>query len=72
MKYALTELKVLTKCRACKYIIPIYYAFQTPTYLYMALKYIPTGDLGNLSFYLGNYLKIKGQLSISDALLILT
>jgi serine/threonine protein kinase len=45
MKYAITELKTLIKCRGCKYIIPLYFAFQTPENLYMALEYIPTGDL---------------------------
>jgi serine/threonine protein kinase len=45
MKYAMTELKTLIKCRRCKYIIPLYFAFQTPENLYMALEYIPTGDL---------------------------
>lgn len=45
MKYALTELRVLMSCRGCPYIIPLYYAFQTPNYLYLALQYVPSGDL---------------------------
>jgi serine/threonine protein kinase len=48
MKYALTELNVLIKSRPCPYIIPIYYAFQTHDYLYLALKYIPYGNLSRL------------------------
>lgn len=48
MKYALTELNVLIKCRKCPYIIPIYYAFQTHEYIYLALKFIPSGNLGRL------------------------
>lgn len=50
MKYAITERKVLIHCRQCKYVIPMYFAFQTPDYLYMAFKFVPTGDLGKLSF----------------------
>jgi serine/threonine protein kinase len=45
MKYAITELRTLVKCRGCKYVIPLYFAFQTPENLYVALEYIPTGDL---------------------------
>jgi serine/threonine protein kinase len=48
MKYALTELRALIKCRKCKYIIPIYFAFQTPEFLYLTLEYVPTGDLSTL------------------------
>ncbi len=48
MKYALTQLNVLIKSRPCPYIIPIYYAFQTHEYLYLALKYIPNGNLAHL------------------------
>ena len=46
MKYAFTELRTLIKCRQCKYIIPLYFAFQTMDYLYLALQYAPSGDLG--------------------------
>jgi hypothetical protein len=30
MRYAVTELRTLVRCRGCPYIIPIHYAFQTP------------------------------------------
>ena len=48
MKYAVTELKVLIQSRLCPYIIPLYYAFQTHEYIYLALKYISYGNLGRL------------------------
>lgn len=48
MKYALTELNVLIKSKNCPYIIPLYYAFQTHENIYLALKYIPYGNLGRL------------------------
>jgi len=50
MKYAITERKVLIRCRLCKYVIPMYFAFQTPDCLYMAFKFVPTGDLGTQCF----------------------
>ena len=37
MKYALTELRTLVKCRECPYVITLYFAFQTMNYLYLAL-----------------------------------
>lgn len=45
MKYAITELNVLTRSQKCKYIIPLYFAFQTYTSLYLALHYVSTGNL---------------------------
>jgi serine/threonine protein kinase len=65
MKYAITELKTLIKCRQCKYIIPLYFAFQTPDNLYMALEYIPTGDLSQ-------HIKDFGVFSPDAALILLT
>jgi serine/threonine protein kinase len=46
MKYALVELRSLILCRGCPYVVPIHFAFQTPDYLYLALSYLPAGDLG--------------------------
>jgi serine/threonine protein kinase len=46
MKYALIELRALQRCRGCKYVIPLYFAFQTMDYLYLAIKYVSSGDLG--------------------------
>jgi serine/threonine protein kinase len=63
MKYAITELKTLIKCRKCKYIIPLYYAFQTPEYLYMALEYVNTGDLSTSYINQGQHMKDYGLFS---------
>ena len=64
MKYAITELEVLKKCNKCPFIIPLYYAFQTYQYLYLALKYTPYGTLGE-------YLEKKRKLSYEESFQIL-
>ena len=49
LKYAITELNILKKCtNKCAFIIPLYYAFQTEDYLYIALKYLPFGTLKSI------------------------
>ena len=45
MKYAMTELSILKNCKNCPFIIPLGYAFQTENYLYLAIKYLPFGNL---------------------------
>lgn len=39
----------MIKCQECLYVIPLYFAFQTRDYLYLALQYIPSGDLCRVS-----------------------
>ena len=64
LKYSLTELNVLRRCQACPFIIPLYYAFQTEGYLYLALKYLTCGNLQEL-------LDERGSLSYDEAFFIL-
>ena len=45
MKYAMTELSILQRCRSCPFIINLGYAFQTEDHLYLAIKYSPFGNL---------------------------
>jgi serine/threonine protein kinase len=44
LKYAVGEANILKKVES-KFIIKLYYAFQTPTNLYMALDNCSNGDL---------------------------
>ena len=61
MKYALIELRALERCRGCAYVIPLYFAFQTMEYLYLALKYISSGNLGIIIFIVDQQIKSKGK-----------
>lgn len=65
MKYAITELNALIKSKNCPYIIPLYYAFQTHEFLYLALKYIPYGNLARL-------IQKKGKLQEKEAIKLIT
>ncbi len=65
MKYAITELNALIKSKHCPYIIPLYYAFQTHEFLYLALKYIPYGNLARL-------IQKKGKLQEKEAIKLIT
>lgn len=44
LKYALGEANILKKVDN-PFIVQLYYSFETPTNLYMALDYCPFGDL---------------------------
>lgn len=44
LKYAVGEAKILKKVD-CPFIIKLFYAFQTPMHLYMALDNCSNGDL---------------------------
>ncbi|CAG9318283.1 unnamed protein product [Blepharisma stoltei] len=50
LKYAIAECKILKNIRH-PYIVPLYWAFQTPNSLYMVLEYCPNGDLSKLLEY---------------------
>lgn len=47
LKYAVSEANILKKVDS-PFIIKLYYAFQTPTNLYMALDNCTNGDLSEL------------------------
>ena len=44
LKYAISECKIM-KQLSHPFIVPLYFAFQTPKYLYLILEYCPNGDL---------------------------
>lgn len=46
LKYAISEANVLKKANH-PFIINLYYAFQTPHFLYLALDYCPGKDLSH-------------------------
>jgi serum/glucocorticoid-regulated kinase 2 len=47
LKYAVSEANILKKVD-CPFIIKLYYAFQTPLHLYMALDNCTNGDLSEV------------------------
>lgn len=47
LKYAVGETTILKKMN-CPFIVKLYYAFQTPSNLYMALDNCTLGDLAEL------------------------
>ena len=47
LKYAVGEANILKKVE-CPFIIKLYYSFQTPVHLYMALDNCTHGDLAEL------------------------
>ena len=47
LKYAISECKIM-KMLNHPFIVPLYYAFQTPKYLYLILELCPNGDLLDL------------------------
>lgn len=59
LKYAVGEANILKRVES-PFIIKLYYAFQTPTNLYMALDNCSNGDLGEL-------LNVKEKLSENTA-----
>ena len=44
LKYAVGETNILKKVNS-PFIVKLYYAFQTPSNIYMALDHCPLGDL---------------------------
>ena len=44
LKYAISECKIMKQLNH-PFIVPLYYAFQTPKYLYLILELCPNGDL---------------------------
>ena len=44
LKYAVGEVNILKKVSS-PFIVKLYYAFQTPSSIYMALDHCPYGDL---------------------------
>lgn len=44
LKYAVSETNILKRIEH-PFIIGLYYSFQTPSNLYLALDYCPNGDL---------------------------
>jgi len=47
LKYAVGEANILKRLNS-PFIVKLYYAFQTPTNLYMALDHCSLGDLSEL------------------------
>lgn len=47
LKYAVGEANILKKLD-CPFIVKLYFAFQTPTNLYLALDHCSLGDLSEL------------------------
>lgn len=47
LKYAISECKIMKQLNH-PFIVPLYYAFQTPKYLYLILELCPNGDLFDL------------------------
>lgn len=47
LKYAISECKIMKQLNHV-FIVPLYYAFQTPKYLYLILELCPNGDLLDL------------------------
>jgi hypothetical protein len=58
-KYAIAECKILKEIRH-PFIIPLFWAFQTPKNLFIVYEFCPYGDLTNV-------LKAKGKLSEAEA-----
>jgi hypothetical protein len=54
LKYAISECKIMKQLNH-PFIVPLFYAFQTPKYLYLILELCPNGDLLGL-------LEKKGQI----------
>ena len=55
MKYAFTELKVLTACLNHPFIGQVYCAFQTPKRLHLVTDFYPGGDMRDLLDCKGNF-----------------
>lgn len=47
LKYAVGEANILKKVDS-PFIIKLYYSFQTPSNLYIAIDYCPNGDLSEI------------------------
>lgn len=47
LRFAITEANVLKNCNS-PFILGLYFAFQTPGYLYLVLDYCSGGDLASL------------------------
>jgi len=47
VKYAVSEANIM-KTLDHPYILKLYYSFQTPTNLFMAVEYCPNGDLSQI------------------------
>lgn len=59
LKYAISECKIMKQLNH-PFIVPLYYAFQTPKYLYLILELCPNGDLLGL---LEKKVKIEEQIA---------
>ncbi|OMJ66223.1 hypothetical protein SteCoe_37017 [Stentor coeruleus] len=69
-KYVIAECKIL-KSISHKYIIPLYWAFQTPNYVYMVFEYCPYGDLSKLLSEKGALPETQAKIYIAQILLAL-
>lgn len=69
-KYVIAECKIL-KSISHNYIIPLYWAFQTPNYVYMVFEYCPYGDLSKLLSEKGVLPEYQAKIYIAQILLAL-
>ncbi|OMJ95896.1 hypothetical protein SteCoe_621 [Stentor coeruleus] len=68
LKYAIAECKILKTIRH-PYILPLYWAFQSDTHLFMVLEFCPLGDFSKLLSYLHHLTIPQAKFYIAEIIL---
>ena len=70
LKYAISECKIMRQLNH-PFIVPMYYAFQTPKYLYFILELCPNGDLLGLIENKGRIEEAAAKFYLAEVILAL-
>jgi hypothetical protein len=70
LKYAISECKIMKQLNH-PFIVPLYYAFQTPKYLYLILELCPNGDLYSLIEKYGKLTESVAKFYLAEVILAL-
>lgn len=68
LKYAIAECKILKSIRH-PFILPLYWAFQSDTHLFMVLEFCPLGDFSNLLNYVHHLNTQQAKFYIGEIIL---